>query len=246
MTITPTTKTAVTAAPDTTGAATPDAAATAETAADTATTTAITAPSALPVYIVFDVGVGTPASAVTITVRGYGLQVGSALTVTAHSRTAVLTSVPVDATGIVATDVLLPADLGDGEHTVVADAVGADGTSYERVTQFAIAGGLLSRIGPAVGDTPSSTTSPPTTVGTTAVASPATDTADTSSSGGLPVPLIVALLAAVIGAIVWLVSRRRTQGPTARGPSPATPGGSSDRMGAGAPAPIDDPVDQFR
>ena len=198
-------------------------------------------------YIVFDVGVGTPAADVKITVRGYGLQVGSVVTVAAHSRTAVLATAPVDANGTVTTDVLLPADLGDGEHTVVADAIGADGTNYERVTQFAIAGGLLSRIGPPVGDATSSTTSPPTTVSTTAVASPAADTgASSSSSGGLPVPLIVALLAAVIGAIVWLVSRRRKAGPTAGRPSPASPGGSSDRMRSGPPAPIDEHVDQFR
>jgi hypothetical protein len=155
-----------------------------------------------------------------------------------------LASAPVDATGVITTDVTLPADLADGEHMLVANATAADGTPLERQAPFALAGGVLSRIGtPAT--TPVTTTSPTTAVGTTAVATPDT-VADTSGSsgGGLPKPLILVLLAGVVGGIVWLVTRRRKSGAGSGGaPTASQTDGGSQRT---APGRLPDPVDQFR
>ncbi len=230
----------VTAVPDTSSEA-----ATATADADTTTSVPVPpAPSSLPVYIVFDVPVGTPLAGVKVTVRGYGLQADSALTVTAHSTPELLASAPVDATGVITTDVALPADLADGEHVLVANATAADGTPLERQAPFALAGGVLSRIG-APAATPATTSPPTTVVGTTAAATPDAVAETSSGSGGLPKPLIIVLLAAVAGGMVWLVTRRRKSGDGSGGtpPPPQTDGGTQ-RATPGTRLP--DPVDQFR
>jgi len=217
---------------------------------DSATTTAlgVTAAGAgatdgLPVYIVFDVGVGTPVADVRITVRGYSLAAGSTVTVTAHSVPAVLATAATDANGTVVADVLLPSDLADGEHTVVAAATAADGSPLERQTQFALRGGVLSRIGPPLESTPVTATTSATTIATTPGTEVAPDTGD--GSGGLPRPLLLVLGAAVIGAIVWLVTRRRKPG-TGAGPSaPGAPSAGTERGRILSRVPRDDHADQL-
>jgi hypothetical protein len=236
--------TAIGAAPvDTTAAPEPT-----DVATDTTTTTALgltaagaSASAGLPVYIVFDVGVGTPQAEVKITVRGYNLSTGSALTVVAHSTPETLAVAAADATGSVVTDVGLPSDLADGEHTIVATATAADGSPLERQTQFALQRGVLSRIGPPP-------TTPPTTATTAAVAVAAvaeTVSDGAGGGGGLPKPLLLVLAGAVTGAGVWLVTRRRKPGSAAGPSAPAAPAGT-DRGRVPSLVPSNDRADQFR
>ncbi len=173
-------------------------------AAATDTPAAGAAPQASSsVHVVFGVGVGVEVTAARFTVRGANLQPGSSVTISTNSDAAVLGTAVADLSGSVQWDGVLPDGLADGEHTLVADAIAADGSALERIAPFEVAGGVLVRIG-------ESTVVTATTVVTTVPVTTATVAADATgeaAGGGSSLPkilLIVLLLGgAGIGVLLW-------------------------------------------
>ena len=145
------------------------------------------------VHVVFAVGVGVDVTAARFTVRGSNLAPGSTVVITTNSDSVGLGTAVADPSGSVQWDGVLPSDLADGEHTLVAEAVAADGSAVERIAPFGVAGGVLVRIGEST-----------ITTDTTAVSAPATTTADTlvaevvavSDGGGSSLPKLLLVVLA--------------------------------------------------
>jgi hypothetical protein len=158
------------------------------------------------VHVVFAVGVGVDVAAARFTVRGSNLAPGSTVVITTNSDTVSIGTAVADPSGSVQWDGVLPSDLADGEHTLVAEAVAADGSALERIAPFGVAGGVLVRIGEST-----------VTTDTTVVSAPATTTAETAvveavavgdvGGGGSSLPkLLLVLLVVAAGAggvVLW-------------------------------------------
>jgi hypothetical protein len=214
-------------------ASSPTTVATTPTTSASTTTTTTTPPRQASgvgggaVYIVFDVGVGTKLADARLTVRGLGLRPGSSVVVTAHSTPVVLATVTVGPTGTIKWDGPLPADLGDGDHTVDVLATGADGTAVGRVSSFALANGVLTRIGAAVPDTPPKPASTPATATTTGRAAP-TSAAPDSGGGGSSIPWLPVLAVVSVAGSLVAVWRRRQRAPSGRANPPTVGTPASD------------------
>lgn len=191
----------------------------------TVATTAGAGPSgSASVHVVFAVGVGVDVTAARFTVRGQDLRPGSVVIITAHSDPVLLAAVDVDPSGAVKWDGVLPAGLTDGDHTIVAQAMAADGSTVERVTSFGVAAGRLVRIGESALTTTATTVTTPSTTADT-VADSATGVEAAGGSSGLPKILILLLLLPAIGflAIRWRRSRAvRQSGQVPAPDDPAT------------------------
>jgi hypothetical protein len=209
------------------------------TTATTTTTTSPPTPRVLPtieapsmiaaspaghaaVYVVFDVGVGTELPDARLTVRGTGLRPGSSVTITAHSTPVLLDVATASLTGTVTWDGRLPADLGDGDHTIDVLATGTDGNAVGRASSFAVSGGVLSRIGAAVaGPAPKPAPVAGTATTTGRTASAATTPAEGGGSGGSVPWLPLLAITAATGAAGALWRRRQRAGSNGRPPTAA-------------------------
>jgi hypothetical protein len=171
--------------------------------------------------VVFDVGPGADLADAQFTVRGKHLSPGTSVQVVAYSEPVLIGAAEIAADGTLRWVSQLPPALVDGDHRLVASAVGHDGSVVERTMAFTTESGRLVRIGASSLETTGPTvppTAPPAASADAAVAAPAE-----SSGGGIPrraVALLV-LLAAV--AILWWRARsRRIADPNLAPPSPAT------------------------
>jgi hypothetical protein len=189
---------------------------------------------AAELVVVFNVGPGARLEDARFTVRGKHLSPGTVVTVTAHSEPIVVGTVEVAADGTVAWVGQLPADLPDGDHRLIAEGVGNDGSKVERTMALAAESGRLVRIGASSLQTvaPAVATTVPTVdpiADIPAAAAPAE-----SSGGGLPTrALMVVVLLAGVAFLWWRAKSRRSaaQSGSAAASSPA-----GDSAGTAKPA----------
>lgn len=208
-------------------------------AADAAADDAQTATAGSPALtIVFDVGPGASLADATFTVRGKHLSPGTIVQVIAHSEPVVLGIADIAADGTLRWAGHLPADLTDGDHELIAGAVGHDGSYVERTMAFTTESGRLVRIGAS-----SLETIGPTVPATTPTAEAATDAAiaapDESSGGGIPRRAIAVLVLLGAAAILWwrARSRRSADSNATLAVSPATTDNGASARPARAAAP---------
>jgi hypothetical protein len=222
----PTTQPATSAPEATDTEASTTVATTAEEAAATAESS--TLPATPRITIVFGVGVGDEAEGARVTVRGQGLRPGSSTDVTVHSDPILLASIEVPASGAFQQDVLLP-HLEDGEHLLVAQGVGHDGTAVERQIGFDVDGGKLSRIGTAYASTGTASDPSSDAAAQAGAADPALVAEPSSSAHGRPVlPLLLILLAlAGLGYLAWRIYQRRHAAATTVKPADRLPASAS-------------------
>ncbi len=193
------------------------------------------APVAPALHMVFDVGVGVKVADARLTVRGVGLKPRSMVTVTAHSTPTLLASTGAGSSGTLTQQMSLPSNLTDGDHQVIAKATAANGSTVIRIVPFAVKDGILTRIG-AVEVEMATPTAAPTSVATAdPVSLPGTTpAAPKKGDHGLPLPLILLLVAGLAGGLFWWRSKRSATATAAPAQAGAKP---SSAPGASRPAP---------
>jgi hypothetical protein len=142
--------------------------------------------------------VGTNVDDAHVVVTGEGLQPGSTVVITMHSKPRVIGRALVGADGTFRARVAVPPDAERGDHRIIVDGTGADGEPMRTEQAFTIGStGTITRVG-----------SPPAPRAAPSVP-------PTSRRDGGPSLAVLSLIAAVAGAVVFVVARRRRRQPEA-------------------------------
>ena len=216
------------ASPDTSGATATGTTSPADAGAGAGAGQAESAPVEPSIHIVFDVGVGAEVAGARVTVRGAALEPGSSTMFTVHSDPIVLGTVVADAQGSFSEDLLLPAGLEEGDHSIVGQGTSNGGAGVYRVTSFAVEGGKITRIGPRPATAPAEVVTEDEAPVSAEVVSSVAD--PTSSGGGSSKKkLVLAILLLAAGGAAFVVVRRRKAKPLVLAAPEEPAGGDSGR-----------------